>query len=73
MIDHLSRDELAKLASSGGGLDIHVADRSAEDLSFIARNMVQGSRFIIRGPASFTLEELSFIARSGNGTVLFQG
>ncbi len=73
MIDHLSRDELAEIARSGGGLDLHVGKRSMEDLSFIARNMVPGSLFIIRGPASFTLEELSFIARSGNGAVVFQG
>ncbi len=73
MINHLSKEDLAYLARSGGGLDIYADDRSVEDLSFIASNMVPGSRFIIRGPASFTTEELASIARSGNGVVMFQG
>jgi hypothetical protein len=73
MISQLTKEELACIASDGGGLDIYAGEFTAEDLAFVAENIVPGSRFIIRGPASFTVEELSLIARSGNGTVLFQG
>jgi hypothetical protein len=71
MIAHLSKEDLAFIARNGGGLDMQVGHHSAEDLAFIARNMVEGSRFTLRGPSALTKDQLAFIARNGKGKVTF--
>jgi len=71
--EHLSTEDLIRIAQYGGGFTLDAHDRSTEDLIRIAQYAASSAaRIVFRGLGSRKVEDLIRIAQYGKGVVAFE-
>ena len=71
LLEHLTAEELGRIALRGGSLEINGAQFTSEELGVIALRLSAGATMRIHNCQRFTADELGTIALRGSGKVIF--